>query len=75
MTSGCVVSLNTLWIASSGGGRSGIHSVGGFDTNTMSVLSFLTFGFNGMHQRPVEWSRHPLSMAPLDTVIFVFVVS
>ncbi len=49
ISSGCVFSLCTLWMALVGGGCSGKNSVGGFVAKIMSMFLLRTIVMRGMH--------------------------
>ena len=74
-SSGCVFSSYTLWTASAGLGRFDRNSLGGRLSNAVSVFRFRTMRTNGMRQRFVLLSRHPLRIAPLVTVMVVSLAS
>ncbi len=70
-SSGDVFNSQTLWMASSVGGRFDKNSVGGRLTTMVLVFTLWTASTSGIHHNLLSVSRHPRRMASFVTVMMV----
>jgi hypothetical protein len=72
ITSGCVFSSYTLWMALVGSGCSGRNLVGGFVVKTMSVFLLMAIGMRGTRHSFAFLSYHPRNIACLVILLLLY---
>ncbi len=75
ISSGCIFSSYTLWMALVGGDCSGRNLVGGFVVKIMSMFLLRSIGMRGTHHSFAFLSYHPCNIACLITNTVVSLAS